>query len=112
MLKIIYGKNGEPISDFKVYEFVDQIVNTCNYSHPEVMTVATASELCFMTFGLKALEDKIPLNEIEFYFEEEKLNFHPFCGIEEPKNRTLGFFSEVIDTAIKVGYQKMRRNFN
>lgn len=109
MLKIVYCKDGNPISDFKVYEFVDGMIDTYLSFHPSYFPVETSSELCLMVFVLRTIEDKIPLNEIEFYFENEKIEFHPYLGIVDPEDQKLGFFSEVCDKAIKIGYEKMKQ---
>ena len=108
MIKVIYSKDGEPISDFKVYDSVDRMIETYK-SCPNII-IKVSSELYLLVFGLRALEEKISVDEVEFYFEDNKLDFHPCLGILDPDDQRIGFYSEVIDKAVKVGYEKMRKN--
>lgn len=106
MIKVKYCEHGEPISDFKVDEYVDSIIK-CHESDFEII-VATASELCLMVFGLRVFEEKIPIDEIEFYFEDKKLDFHPHLGIYDPDNHEIGFFTQTCEKALRLGFQKMK----
>lgn len=108
MIKVIYSKNGEPISDFKVYEAADRMIES--HKSCKSIVVKTSSELYMMVFGLRVLEDKISADEVEFYFEDDKLEFSPYFGILEPMDKNLGFYSEVTDKGIKAGYEKMKRD--
>jgi len=110
MLKVIYSKEGNPISDFKVCNFVDYVMEAYAKHKPDVTLIKISSELCFLTFGLRVLEDKIPIDEIEFYFENEKLNFHPYLGIEGSKYKKLSFYNEICDKIAKLGSDKMLKD--
>lgn len=108
MIKVIYSKDGEPISDFKVYDSVDRMIETYK-SCPNII-IKVSSELYLLVFGLRVLEEKISVDEVEFYFEDNKLDFHPCLGIVDPGDKRIGFYSEVVDKAVQVGYEKMRKN--
>ena len=108
MIKVIYSKDGEPISDFKVYEYVDSMIHF--HKLGSNLAIQTASELCLMVFGLRVIEEKIPIDEVEFYFEDSKLNFDPYLGICDPEDKTIGFYSDVCSETLKIGYQKMREH--
>lgn len=113
MIKVIYSKDGQPVSDFKVYDAVDDMIEVYN-THKNAITqdipIKTSSELYLLAFGLRVLEDKIPIDEVEFYFEDDKLEFDPYLGILDPENKKLGFFVDVTEKALKVGYEKRMRN--
>ena len=110
MIKVIYSKDGESISDFKVYDSVDRMIVT-NKSCSNI-EIKISSELYILVFGLRILEGKIPIDEVEFYFEDNKLEFHPYLGILDPDDKIIGFYSGVIDKAVRVGYEKMTQNSN
>jgi hypothetical protein len=61
-----------------------------------------------MTFALRTIEGVIPENEIEFYYEDEKLDFDMCLGIQNPKGTRLGFFSEVMEKSLNAGYKNMK----
>lgn len=113
MIKVIYSKDGQPISDFKVYDAVDNMIkvyNTYSNTITQDIPIKTSSELYLLVFGLRVLEEKIPIDEAEFYFEDDKLEFDPYLGILDPDNRQLGFYTNTVESAIKVGYEKRKRN--
>lgn len=115
MIKVIYSKDGEPISDFKVYEAVDDIIDVYK-THSDVITqdipIKVSSELYLLAFGLRVLEGKISMDDVEFYFEDYKLGFDMHLGILEPEDKSFGFFAEVVNKACKVGYENMQRDRN
>jgi len=106
MLKIIYSTEGKPISDFQVYDFVDTTISMYKNSSFSFLSVNTSNELCLMTFCLRVLEGKIPLDEVEFYFEDTKLNFDPIHGLEDLPDRHIGFLAEVTERSLKVICEK------
>ena len=125
MLKIKYCKDGIPISDFKVHETVDQIIESyLRDKHSKSVYIGTtttvvpiynyeyrtSSELCLLVFTLRVFEEKININEIEFYLEDEKLKFNQYVGIEIPEGKQMGLYSDVCMKAIKLGYDKMMRD--
>lgn len=115
MIKVIYSKDGEPISDFKIYEAVDDMIEVYK-THSDVITqdipIKVSSELYLLVFGLRVLEGRISMDDVEFYFEDDKLEFDMHFGILEPKGKSFGFFAEVVENACKVGYENMKRDRN
>ena len=125
MLKIVYCKDGIPISDFKVYETVDRMIDTyLTARHSRSVYIGTtttvvpiynyeyrtSSELCLSVFSLRVLEEKIPINEIEFYLEDEKLEFDKYKGLKIANGKQLGFLGEVTRQAVKIGIEKLIRD--
>ena len=109
MIKVVYGRNGQPISDFEVYDFVDSVIESYIETGYNVnYTVNISNELCLMVFGLRMLEGKIPINEVELYFEDIKLEFDPILGIKDPTNCTLGFYADVAEKAIVISYELLK----
>ncbi len=106
MLKIIFGKRGQPISDFESLAFVDNIID--NYTGEDT-EVFICNEAVLNMFELRIFEDKIDISEVEFYVEEEKLNHDKYVGVDEWKTYRgeYLFFADVTDRILKLGYQKM-----
>jgi len=107
MLKVIYCNDGEPISDFEVYEIVDDAIKINEKFPSTIINFKTSNELCLLTFSLRVLEGKIPIDKVEFYFENEKLEFDPVLGLKDPDDKTIGLYTEVCSKALKVGYEKI-----
>ena len=123
MLKVVYCADGIPISDFKAHETVDNIIETyLRDKHSRSVYIGTtttvvpiynyeyrtSSELCLLIFSLRVLEEKISIHEIEFYFEDEKLKFDLYDGIEIPENnKQMGLYSDVCVKALQLGYQNL-----
>lgn len=107
MLRIVYGTKGQAVPDHYVYEWVDyNIERFKNISY--TYTINTSNELVLMTFALRTIEGIIPENEIEFYYEDEKLDFDMCLGIQNPKGTRLGIFSEVVEKSLNAGYKNMK----
>ena len=115
MIKVIYCKEGQPISDFKVYDAVDDMIEVYN-THRDAITqdipIKTSNELYLLVFGLCVLEGRISMDDVEFYFEDDKLEFDMHLGILEPKDKSFGFYEEVVNKACEVGYENMKRDRN
>ena len=113
MIKVIYCKEGQPISDFKVYDAVDDMIEVYN-THRNTITqdipIKVSSELYLSVFSLRVIEGKISADEVEFYCEDEKLEFDIYCGVEMAKNHAMGFYAEVTEKAVVTGYKNMKRD--
>lgn len=108
MLKIVYCADGEPMSDFKVHRYVDFVLDHYN-NHTKGKfdrTIYTASELCLSVFGLRAMEGKILFKDIEFYFEDIKLELDPYQGFKYPAGVKFGFHVDVARKILEVGMQR------
>lgn len=113
MIKVIYSKDGQPISDFKVYDAVDDMIevyNTHRNTIAQDIPIKISSELYLLVFGLRVIEGKISADEVEFYCEDEKLEFDIYCGVEMAKNHTMGFYAEATEKAVIAGYNNMKRD--
>ena len=113
MIKVIYSKDGQPISDFKVYDAVDDMIEAYkNHSNAitQDISIKTSSELYLSVFSLRVMEEKISADEVEFYCEDEKLEFDIYLGVSMSKNHTMGFFAEVTEKAVSTGYKNMKRD--
>lgn len=108
MIQVVYSKNGESISDFKVNEYVDNIIKIHNSDSD--LVVKTTSELCLLVFGLRVFEERLSIDEVEFYFEDRRLEFHPYLGICDPDDCDFGFYHQVCDRAVILGYKKMMKD--
>jgi len=111
MLKIIYTKNGEPVNDFYTFDYVDECLESYNTMlSNEDLVIKISSEICLHVFILRLLENDIPIDNVEFYYEDEKLEFDPCCGLMEAKNKTHDYYYEVIDKILKFLYCNMKRS--
>lgn len=108
MIKVRYCEHGKSISDFKVDEYVDSIIEI--HKSGSDLVVKTASELCLLVFGLRVFEESLSIDEVEFYFEDRKLEFHPYLGICNPDDYDFGFYHQVCDRAMRLGYKKMMKD--
>ena len=107
MLRIIYGTKGAPVADYDVFNWVDY--NIERYKDTLFTSfIYTSNENVLLTFALRTLEGAIPLECIEFYYEDEKLDFDMCLGIQNPKGTRLGIFSEVMEKSLNAGYKNMK----
>ena len=108
MLKIIYGPEGHPVSDYHVFDWVDY--NILRYKQSSYPTeVHTCNENVLNTFAMRVLDGSISLDGIEFYFENEKLEFDPILGLQNPKGKQMGIFQEIMDKSLKYSYDLMKK---
>jgi len=110
MLRIIYSSEGEPISDFKVKDFVDNIIDTYNTYSPDILPVKTSSELCLSMFVLRITEEKVPVEEVEFYFEDEKLEFDINKGLRSLSGKTVGFMADVTRRIVSTAIERILKS--
>ena len=73
------------------------------------MEVRVANEPVFNVFMLRALEEKIKLSELEFYYEDMRLECDPWCGIDAPTNLELGVNNKINNQILNLSYKKMER---
>ena len=108
MLRIVYGKKGIPVSDFEVENWVD--FNIENYFNSSLFdkTINTSNELVLITFALRVLEGLIPISDIEFYFENEKLDFDETLGLQNPKGETIVIYSNIVEQSLNQSFLKLK----
>ena len=109
MLTIRYEKGAPAIPDFEAQDWVNYNIDSyvgCSYSK----VVRTSNELVLLMFGNKVLEGIIPVNEIEFYFNGDKLEFDPVLGLQNPPGKVIGFYNQVVEEALHLSYNLMKKN--
>ena len=108
MLKIIYGKKGHPLPDHQVFDWVEyNIQSSENITYTKV--IETSNENVLTAFAMYALAGKIDVSDIEFYFEDEKLEFDPILGLQNPKGKQMGIYQEIMDKSLKYSYERMKK---
>ena len=115
MIKVYYNEDGICISDFKAESYVTSIIESYNIliknNLPHDIVINISNEVVLNYFVLKVYQDILPIEEIEFYFNEEKLELHKYCGIENPQNPSNIFVNtDIVDKIIRLGYDKMRKD--
>lgn len=111
MLKIIYTKDGKALNDFHVNKFVGDTIGKYIASGRKDTVIKIAHEGCLTLFELPAVKGIIDEDDIEFYFEDEKLEFNIYNGLKFPKSgRKMGFFADNIRKVIDASYQNFKKN--
>ena len=120
MLKVVYGHKGAPVPDYEVHDWVDYCVNSY-LDVPKVLhdengkpirgnkVVYTSNETVLHAFALKVLEGAIEVEDIEFYLEDEKIEFDPILGLQSPKGKTIGIISDMMEKSLKLSLEKIRK---
>ena len=108
MLKIIYGKKGAPVPDHEVYDWVDYNIDSYLSFKSIDKVVFTCNEMVLITFALRVLEEKISVNKVEFYMGEQKLEFDPVLGLQNPEGSIIGIYSEIIEKSLQISHIKIR----
>lgn len=111
MLKVIYTKDGILINDFKVYDFVDDYIKSrIDLIYNDDISIKISSELCLSVFILRVLENNIPLDKVEYYYEDEKLKFDPYIGLIVPNDIQMCFYAEVSDKILRILYTNLKKS--
>ena len=90
MLKIVYTAGGEAVSDFKLHEFIETEIECFLKASSGDWVVEVSTENVVLGFELRALEGDIPLNRIEFYCDDVKLDFDMRKGLILPDGVSFG----------------------
>ena len=91
MLKVVFCTDGQPVNDFSACNFVDGVINGYCRGYGEPMEIRFSTEAVLDAFVLRVMEDKIPMNRIEFYYHgpemvsDVKMEFHEIRGLEIPE---------------------------
>lgn len=108
MLKVIVCRDGQTVSDFAACEFADATIRRylCNGKN---MEVKVANELVQDAFVLRLMEEKLSSDEVEFYWENVKLEFDDELGLIAPN----GFeepclHAKMTEAILKIGYAHMK----
>ena len=107
MLKIIYSEQGISMGDKFVKQYVDQKIEEYLNSEANDLEVWVANEITLNMFVLRVMEGIIPDFDIEFYWENTKLIWDEYLGVEIPDNCTeLGINLSIINRIIQIGAKK------
>ena len=107
MIKVIYCQDGEVISDFIAFEFVNRKIQDYKNNPQNDLEVRIANEVPFNIFVLRVMEEVISASEIEFYSENVRLNWDEYLGVELlNENDEFGVNLPVINKIIHIGAEK------
>ena len=110
MLKVVYCRDGQTISDFAACDFADNTIRNYLCSKND-MEVRVANEIVRDAFVLRLMEEKLSPDEIEFYWEDIKLTFDMVDGLVAPDSVNvddLCLFAKMTYKIIKLGYDNLR----
>lgn len=110
MLKVVFCRDGQAISDFAACDFADATIRQylCNRKD---MKVRVANQLTQDAFVLRVLEEKLSQDEIEFYLEDIKLEFDREFGLIAPdgvNSDDICLFAKMTEAILKIGYKNMK----
>lgn len=109
MLKAVLCKDGHCVSDFYACDFADSKIYEYAIVNGADIEVRFANEAVLDAFVLRVMQDKFPASEIEFYFEETKLEFDECLGLIIPDDMDdFGIHYEMTNKILKLGYAKMK----
>ena len=114
MLNVVFCEDGQAISDFSACSFVDDIINKYMRDKNDV-EVRFSTEAVLDVFVLRVMEDKIPMNEVEFYYKDPsvpydiQMKFNEFMGLEIPDGvDNIGVRCSMTEKIIQLGYKKIK----
>ena len=108
-LKIIYSVNGDVVSDLKAEKWVDfKIKEYLNSSNN--LEICIGTEYMLNIFVLRVMQGIIPVENVEFYYENILLIFDIYDGIILPDNCQPFGWSTVVMEIVKLGYEHLKAN--
>lgn len=115
-LKIIYSATGSySVSDFEATEWVDKRVEMYLTNRPVDLEIRVGTEYMLNVFALRVMEGIIPMEEVEFYFEDTLLVFDKYDGIEFPSKdlpSNWAMWATVNEQILLLGYKRMKKDKN
>ena len=116
MLRIIYSASDcHSISDFDAVYWVDKRIEEYLDARPIDSEIRIGTEYMLNVFALRVMEGIIPMEEVEFYFEDTLLIFDKYDGLEFP-NKNLpsnwAMWATVTEQILLLGYERMKKDKN
>ena len=106
-LKIIYSANSDIVSDFEAIEWVDNKIQLYLCSHSVENEIRIGTEYMLNIFVLRVMQGIIPVENVEFYYEDIPLIFDTYDGIILPDNCPPFSWSTVVMEIVRLGYEKL-----
>lgn len=114
MIKVIYSKDGSPISDFEVESMSKKVIEDyLKDSEKDIVEVIvnTSNETYLQAFALCVMEGFIEESEIQFFIEDTSVYFDEWFGLITPKGFENYFpNSNINERILKLGYDKMKES--
>jgi hypothetical protein len=110
MLKVVFCRDGQAVSDFDACDFADATIRQYRCNRKD-MQVRVANQLTQDAFVLRVLEEKLSQDEIEFYWEDIKLEFNREFGLIAPdgvNSDNICLFAKMTEDIVKLGYANMK----
>ena len=116
MLRIIYSASDcHVVSDFEVVKWVDKGVEKYLTNRPVDLEIRIGTEYMLNVFALRVMEGIIPMEEVEFYFEDTLLIFDKYDGLEFPSKdlpSNWAMWATVNEQILLLGYERMKKDKN
>lgn len=106
MLKIKLQDGGFSVSDFQALEWAESMLRIHQENDVTDTTIYIANETCMRAFELLVMRGDINPGEIEFYFQETKLEFDEEFGIMCPKEGWKSPANKIQNETLSVIHQK------
>ena len=112
-LKIVYTSEGcALVSDFAAEKWVDVQIEEYHKTHPIDKEIRVGTEYMLNLFVLRAMQNVISLENVDFYFEDIKLNLDECDGLEFPREKDIpdgwAMWATVTMKIVKLGYDRFR----
>ena len=112
-LKIVYTSEGcALVSDFAAEKWVDVQIEEYHKTYPIDKEIRVGTEYMLNLFVLRTMQNVISLENVDFYFEDIKLNLDECDGLEFPKDKDIpdgwAMWATVTMKIVKLGYDRFR----
>lgn len=81
-LKIVFSANGEAVSDAKAKAFAEKAIARYKAKYPIDYTLRIGTSTMLNCFELRVIDGTIPVENVEFYLDDTKLEFDICKGIK------------------------------
>ena len=108
-LKIVYsGANSSVVSDFEAQVWVNEKIRDYLNNRPIDMEVRVGTEYMLNLFVLKAMTETIPIEDVEFYYDNVPLAFNKYDGIIVPEGCSSFYWTNVVMQIVQRGYKNLK----
>lgn len=115
MLKVVFCPDGHHVSDFYACDYVDSVIYEYAIGGGADMEVRFSNETVLDAFVLRVMQDRFPMNEIEFYYKDHdmeadlQMRCDKYHALEIPDGiKRIGTRYDMTNQILKLGYEKLK----